>query len=55
MDSGPIEVNFTLQLMSGPRDVTLVLQNSEMRVAASGVRVATQRRADLEIPPAYGR
>jgi len=54
-DSGSIEVNFTLQLMSGPRDVTLVLQNSEMRVMASGVRVATQRRADLEIPLAYGR
>src|SRR3954447_8115241 len=55
MDSGPIEVNFTLQLMSGPRDLKLVLQNSEMRVTASGVRVATERRTDLEIPPAYGR
>jgi hypothetical protein len=54
-DSGSIEVNFTLQLMSGPRDVALVLQNSEMRVTASGVRVATERRAALEIPPAYGR
>ena len=52
---GSTDVSFTLQLMSGPRDVELVLQNSEMRVTGSGVRVATQRRADLEIPPAHGR
>jgi hypothetical protein len=54
-DSSTADVSFTLPLISGSREVRLRLQDSAMRVIASGVQVATQRRADLEIPPAYGR
>jgi hypothetical protein len=50
-----ISASFTLQLHEGTRDVNLALQGAEMRIADSGLRVLTQRRADLEIPPAYGR
>jgi hypothetical protein len=53
--SGAVEVHFRLQLMSGPRDVELLMQDGGMRVAASGVAVPTERRGDLDIPPAYGR
>ena len=54
-NSSAISASFTLQLQVGSRDVNLALQDSEMRITDSGVRVPTQRRADLEIPPAYGR
>ena len=54
-NSSSISASFTLQLQVGSRDVHLALQDSEMRITDSGVRVATQRRADLEIPPAPGR
>jgi len=54
-NSSSISASFTLQLHVGTRDVNLALQDSEMRITASGMRVPTQRRADLEIPPAYGR
>jgi hypothetical protein len=53
--SGVIAVRFQLQLMSGPRDVRLVLQDGGLRVTASDARVSTERRDDLDIPPAYGR
>jgi hypothetical protein len=53
--SGAVEVHFRLQLMSGPRDVELLIQDGGMRVAVSGVVVSTERRSDLDIPPAYGR
>jgi hypothetical protein len=53
--SGDIEVRFQLSLMSGQRDVALRLQEGSMRVTASGARVSTERRDDLDIPPAYGR
>jgi hypothetical protein len=50
------EVGFRVPLMSGPpRDFRLVLHDDGMRVAASGERVSTERRRDLDIPPAHGR
>jgi hypothetical protein len=54
-DMRSISARFTLPLQSGNRDVTLALQDSGMLVTDSGVRVPTERRANLEIPPAYGR
>jgi hypothetical protein len=54
-DTRSVSARFTLPLQSGNHDVTLALQDSEMLVTDSGVRVPTERRADLEIPPAYGR
>lgn len=54
-NSSSISASFTLQLHVGTRDVNLALQDSEMRITNSGMRVPTQRRADLDIPPAYGR
>jgi len=53
--SGDIEVRFQLQLMSGVRDVTLLLHDGGVRDTTSGARVSTERRRDLDIPPAYGR
>lgn len=53
--SNSISASFTLQLHSGTRDINLALQDSEMRVTASAVRVPTERRANLDIPPAFGR
>jgi hypothetical protein len=53
-NSGSISASFTLQLHLGARVVNLVLRDSEMRITDSGMRVPTQRRADLDIPPAYG-
>ena len=50
--SGAIEVHFKLQLMvSGARDIRLVLEDGGMRDVASGARVATGRRNDLDVPP----
>jgi hypothetical protein len=50
--SGAIEVHFRLQRMvTGPRDVGLVLQGGGIRVIASGARVATERRSNLDVPP----
>jgi hypothetical protein len=50
------EVGFRVPMMSGPpREFRLVLDDDGMRVAASGERVSTERRSDLDIPPAYGR
>jgi hypothetical protein len=54
-NSRNIDVRFQLQLMSGPRDVRLLLQDGTMQVTTSGVGVSTERRGDLDIPPAYGR
>jgi hypothetical protein len=51
--SGAIDVRFQLQLMAGSRDVRLLLQDGEVRVTGSGARVSTERRGDLDIPPAY--
>ena len=51
--SAAIDVRFQLHLMSGPRDIKLLLDESGMRVSPSGARVSTGRRADLDIPPAY--
>jgi len=52
--SDDIDVRFTLQLMNGSRDVRLHLQDGGLSVTGSGARVPTQRRDDLNIPPAYG-
>lgn len=50
--SGEIEVHFQIALqVSPPRDVNLVIQDATLRVGASGARVATERRNDLEVPP----
>jgi hypothetical protein len=55
-DSGVTEVGFQVPVMEGPpRDFRLVLDHGGMRVAASGERVSTERRRDLDIPPAHGR
>jgi hypothetical protein len=54
-DSSSIHASFTLQLHSGSRDVKFALQDSEMRITDSDLRVSTQRRADLEIPFAYAQ
>jgi hypothetical protein len=55
--SGAIEVRFRLQLIVGPgstmpdfADIRLVLQDGGMRAMASGARVPTERRNDLEVP-----
>ena len=46
-----MNVNFELQLMvSGPRDVALVLQDGTMQVARSGQRVPTERHGSIEVP-----
>jgi hypothetical protein len=55
---GPaIEVRLRVQLTRQPTstrpdyaDIRLVIENGEMRDAASGARVATTRRPDLELP-----
>lgn len=52
--SADVEARFRMQLMSGSRDVTLLLRHGAMRVASSGERVSTERRDDLDIPPAFG-
>jgi len=52
-DSSSISASFTLQLQNGARDVKLALQNSEMLITDSGIRVSTQRRTDLDIPHAF--
>jgi hypothetical protein len=54
-NSSLISASFTLQLHVGSRDVNLALQNSEMRIMDSGLRVPTHRRPDLEIAAAFGR
>lgn len=55
-DSRTIDAGFTMQLIgSGSRDVRFVLQDASLRVRGSDVQVATERRSDLDIPPAYGR
>ena len=53
--SRDVDIRFQLQLMSGTRDVRLLLQDGAVLVTASGAKVRTERRRDLEIPPAYGR
>jgi hypothetical protein len=54
--SSDVDVRFRLQLMIvGPRDIDLVIQDGGMRDATSGARVQTERRGNLDIPPAYGR
>ena len=42
--------------MTGPpRDYTLVIEGGGLRDAASGEKVATERRNDLSIPAAHGQ
>jgi hypothetical protein len=53
--SSSISASFTLQYHFGSRAINLVLQDSEMRFADSGIRVPTQRRVDLDIQPAFRR
>lgn len=48
--SGGVEAYFQMQLMSGPRDVRLVLQDGVMRDTSSGVTVTTEQRKDLKVP-----
>jgi hypothetical protein len=51
-----IEVGFQVPLMEGPpREYRLVIQGDAMRDAVSGDKVSTERRSDLNIPPAHGR
>ena len=55
-DSGATEVGFQVPVMEGPpRELRLVLHDDDMRVVATGERVSTERRRDLDIPPAHGR
>ena len=49
-----IDVRFQLPLISGPRDVSLLVLDGTMRVAGSDERVSTGRRDDLDIPPFHG-
>jgi len=54
--SGAIDVGFQVALIVGPpRNVRLVLHDDGMREMASGTRVSTERRSNLEIPFACGR
>lgn len=49
--SGTIDVHFQVQMQVGaPRAVGLVLQDGGMRVVASGERVPTERRNDIDLP-----
>lgn len=53
---GAVNASFQLQLhRGGPLDVVLLLQDGSLRDTASGMRVLTSRRTNLDIPPAYGR
>jgi hypothetical protein len=55
-DSGATEVGFQVPMIEGPpREFRLVLHDDGMRVVATGERVSTERRRNLDIPPAYGR
>ena len=50
------QVEFRVPLMAGPpRDYTLVIEGDGLRDAASGERVPTERRNDLNIPPAHSQ
>jgi hypothetical protein len=49
-----INARFVVQLHRGSRDITLLLHDSTMDVVSVNRQVATVRRKDLEIPPAYG-
>ena len=42
-------------MVSGPRDVALVLQDGAMQVARSGQRVPTERHTDIEVPEQAGQ
>lgn len=55
--SGAIHVRFRLQLITGPgstqppfADVALVLEAGSLRATATGARVATAGRNDLDVP-----
>jgi hypothetical protein len=55
--SDAVEVSFRVQLSAPPTstlprfaDVRLIVDNGEIRAAASGARVTAARRADLELP-----
>lgn len=51
-----VDVRFELDLhVAGPRHAVLQLQDSNLQDVGSGMRVATARRANLDIAPAYGR
>jgi hypothetical protein len=50
------EVAFQVPVMEGPpREFRLVLHDGGMRVVATGERVSTERRRNLDIPPPHGR
>ena len=53
--AGGVDVYFQMQLMSGPRDVRLVLQDGVMRDTSSGVTVTTEKRKDLKVPYLAGQ
>lgn len=53
--SGGVEVYFQMQLMRGPRDVRLVLQDGALRDTSSGVTVKTEQRKDLKVPDLAGQ
>lgn len=55
--SGAIDVRFRLGLITGPgstqlpfADIALVLQDGSMRAPATGARVPTTGRKDLDVP-----
>lgn len=58
--AGTADIRFRLQLIRGPNsaeppfaDVSLRLEGSQLHAAATGSRVATVTRHDLEIPEAW--
>jgi hypothetical protein len=49
--SGDIRIHFPLQtIIGGPLDVGLLIQESGMRVLASGAWVLSERRGNLDVP-----
>ena len=49
--SGAVEASFQISLMTGgPRHVRLELRDGRMREPSTGLDVATERRAELDMP-----
>ena len=49
--SGAVEASFQISLMTGgPRHVRLELRDGRMREPSTGLNVATERRAELDMP-----
>ena len=53
--SGAVEASFQISLMTGgPRHVRLELRDGRMREPSTGLNVATERRAELDMPEIEG-